>query len=306
MLFFFHLFIGLAAGAVLAVLFKNKWAILFTGLGGVICDLLDKPLGHIFLSSSINDGRIFIHTLLVFCICLVLGLILWKLNHKRIFFVCLSAGIILHQLGDEMWNVPRNWFWPLFGPFEDATYIWPAVPDWFIIIAQIAVWTAGILLGLYGAVVVRKLAVPRTNKPVRILLTVSAFAALLLAFRSVIWDVFLTGPWADYFGTMLQHELLTFSEYICGIGSVIILLLFINYPVVLSGNVQQHILAALGIFTFCAAVISAVLLLSGIQLDFGYGENTTALLLSITGLSAAGIVLFLLRGKISALTAFKS
>ncbi|HJJ48485.1 MAG TPA: metal-dependent hydrolase [Methanocorpusculum sp.] len=297
MLFFFHLFVGLCVGCLLAVLFKNKWAVLFTGLGGVICDLLDKPLGHIFLSGSINDGRIFSHTLLFFFILLMLGVILWKINHKRVFFLCLSTGVLLHQLGDEMWAIPHNWFWPLFGPFEDSTYNWPALPDWFMVVAEIAIAAAGCALGIYCAAVIYKLLYRRVKKAVSVILSAAAFLAAAFGFHYFIRHVFLEGPWADYFGTMLQHELLTASEYICGIGSVILILLVIAFPFTFSKGLREKILGAYGIFCIAAAVVSAVLLLFGIQVEMGYGNSVPALLLSFAGLVLCGGILFGLRKK---------
>ena len=299
MLFFFHLFVGLAIGCLLAVLLKNKWAVLFTGIGGVICDLVDKPLGHIFLSGSINDGRIFSHTLLVFLILLILGVVLWKLNRRRIFFLCLSIGVILHQLGDEMWSIPQNWFWPFFGPFCESTAIWPAIPEWFIIIAQTAVIIVAIGVGVYCAAVVWKLLHARIAKLPCYILSAAGFLIPAAAFWYLIWHVFLAGPWADYFGTMLQHELLTVSEYVCGAGSVLLILLVVAFPFTFSSALREKTLMVYGIFCMAAAVISAVLLLFGIQVEMGYG-STAALVLSFAGLIVSGGILTGLRKKIAA------
>lgn len=299
MLFFFHLFVGLAVGCLLAVLFKSKWAILFTGLGSIICDLLDKPLGHIFLSGSINDGRIYSHTLLFFFILLVIGLILWRINKKRIFFLCLSAGIILHQLGDEMWEIPKNWFWPFFGPFEASTEIWPALPDWFIVIAQVAISIAGYAIGVYLAAVVFKLLYSKTKKSLCVVCSAAAFLIPAFGFRYLVWNVLLQGPWGGYFGTMLQHELLTVSEYISGIGSVILILLVVSYPFTPSAAFRERTLGIYGIVCIGTAVISAVLLLFGIQVEMGYGGSVPALVISFAGLVLCGGILFGMRKRIA-------
>lgn len=90
---------------------------------------------------------------------------------------------------------------------------------------------------------------------------------------------------------MLQYELLTLSECVCGIGSVVLILLCIRHPFVLPEKTQYVIFAVLGVICVCAAVLSAVLLPFGIQLDFGYGENTA-------GLFAAGMAVFFLHRKL--------
>jgi len=110
MLIFHHLFLGLIAGMILAVLLSNKWAVLYGGIGAILPDLLDKPLGHILLAESINDGRIYAHSLTIAVILIIIGLTIWVQNRERILLLCIGVGVLTHQFGDAMWNAPVNWF----------------------------------------------------------------------------------------------------------------------------------------------------------------------------------------------------
>ena len=74
MLIFHHLFLGLIVGIMLAVILSNKWAVLYGGIGAILPDLLDKPLGQILLAETINWGRIYAHTLIIAVILIIMGL----------------------------------------------------------------------------------------------------------------------------------------------------------------------------------------------------------------------------------------
>ncbi len=74
MLIFHHLFLGLIVGIILAVLLSNKSAVLYGGIGAILPDLLNKPLGQILLVDTLNYGRIYAHTLILAVIMIILGL----------------------------------------------------------------------------------------------------------------------------------------------------------------------------------------------------------------------------------------
>ncbi|MEA2035839.1 MAG: metal-dependent hydrolase [Euryarchaeota archaeon] len=116
MLFFCHLLTGFVIGLVLSGLFKDRRAILFCSIGSILPDLIDKPLGHIILAGSLNDGRIFAHSLIGLMTICLLGIILWKQKGSPV-LLYLVPGIISHVLLDAMWNIPINWFYPALGPF---------------------------------------------------------------------------------------------------------------------------------------------------------------------------------------------
>jgi len=117
MLIFFHLFTGIVIGLLIGDLFHDRrWVIPFT-IGAVLPDLIDKPIGYIFFADVFGNGRIFMHSLLVFGILLIIGLVSWKHRaHPAILAVAL--GVLSHQILDLMWEDPTTWYYPLFGPFH--------------------------------------------------------------------------------------------------------------------------------------------------------------------------------------------
>jgi len=116
MLLFCHLLTGFVIGLVLFGLFKDRRVLVFCTIGSILPDLIDKPLGHIILAGSLNDGRIFAHSLLGLMTICILGIILWKQKGSPV-LLYLVPGIISHLLLDAMWDIPVNWFYPALGPF---------------------------------------------------------------------------------------------------------------------------------------------------------------------------------------------
>ena len=296
MLIFHHLFIGLIIGIILAVLLSNKWAVLYCGIGGILPDLLDKPLGQILLADTLNYGRIYAHTLLFAAILIILGMLIWYKNRQRILLFCLGIAVLFHQLSDAMWNAPINWFWPFLGPFPPSTDIYPPIPEGYLIFLYLASW---ILAGIAGAAVISILYrhqghfLTKGTKGRQILTAggmILVGAGTILMVKYLIWDLFLTGPWADYFGTMYLHELLSISEWIYGIISLILILMIIGYPVKFSKKIRKLAIKICGI----GAVMMSFLLLIGIALgspvDFIYVEIGWKLL-ACAGFFVGGVVL---------------
>jgi len=83
-------------------------------LGGLLPDIIDKPLGLIALHSLHNNGRLFFHTLLVLA---VLGLAGWLLYRRgnRAGLLTLTLGMAAHLGLDAAWQEPRTFFWPFPG-----------------------------------------------------------------------------------------------------------------------------------------------------------------------------------------------
>ena len=125
MLILGHLVIGLIIGFILYEIFHARSLIVFCAIGSVLPDLVDKGLGHIVFSSSLDNGRIFFHSLIIVLLFAVVGLIVW--NYYRSFaFLVVGLGVLLHQVVDMMWKQPVTWYYPLLGPYPvDVT------PDYF-------------------------------------------------------------------------------------------------------------------------------------------------------------------------------
>jgi LexA-binding, inner membrane-associated putative hydrolase len=116
MYFFFHLFTGIVLGLLIADLVNDRRWVIPCAFGAVLPDLIDKPIGYMVFADVLGNGRILMHSLLVFCGFLMLGLIIWKRSaHPAVLAVAL--GIFSHQALDLMWQDPRTWYFPLFGPF---------------------------------------------------------------------------------------------------------------------------------------------------------------------------------------------
>lgn len=116
MLFFSHLVIGIFAGIILAFLFNDSRVVIFTAVGSVLPDLIDKPVGYILLGDWISNGRIFFHGFWLMLFLLVAGVVIF-IRLKNSYLLAFSLGITVHQIADTMWNSPVNWFWPMFGPY---------------------------------------------------------------------------------------------------------------------------------------------------------------------------------------------
>lgn len=117
MLFLGHLVIGLIAGFILYEIFHDQNVIIFCALGSVLPDIVDKPLGHIFLNSVLDNGKIYFHSLIIFLLFVITGILVWK-YYRSSSFLYVALGIIIHQIVDLMWNRPVNWYFPFLGPYQ--------------------------------------------------------------------------------------------------------------------------------------------------------------------------------------------
>jgi len=82
----------------------------FVVLLTLLADIIDKPLGLIIFSETINNGRVWFHSLAVNLV-LSAVLLLWR---KPLVYV---LALWLHQLCDRMWMRPWVALWPLTGAF---------------------------------------------------------------------------------------------------------------------------------------------------------------------------------------------
>jgi len=116
MLILAHLVIGLIIGFILCRIFHARSIIVFCAIGSILPDIVDKGLGRIILSSGLDNGRIFFHSLGIVLLFVMVGLIVWK-YHRSFAFLVVGFGVLLHQMADTMWTQPVSWLYPLLGPF---------------------------------------------------------------------------------------------------------------------------------------------------------------------------------------------
>ena len=83
-----------------------RWVIFFA----LLADLIDKPVGLVIFRETINNGRVYFHSLLVN---LLLTLVLIALRKPLIYPLALWT----HQLCDRMWMRPWTAMWPFTGTF---------------------------------------------------------------------------------------------------------------------------------------------------------------------------------------------
>ncbi len=123
-----HLVAGLILGLVAWRLSGDRRAVAVGAFGAVLPDLIDKPLGHIFLKETVDYGRIYFHGLAILTILLLLGIVLWYYR-GTILGIVLAAGVFSHQIMDGMWQSPVAWYWPFLGQYpkhQYTDYFWNA------------------------------------------------------------------------------------------------------------------------------------------------------------------------------------
>jgi membrane-bound metal-dependent hydrolase YbcI (DUF457 family) len=86
----------------------------FLAIGALLPDLIDKPLGRVILAHTLANGRIIGHTLLFSFLIFLIGLYLYD-KRREIIILNLATGSFFHLIEDQMWNIPKTLFWPLFG-----------------------------------------------------------------------------------------------------------------------------------------------------------------------------------------------
>jgi membrane-bound metal-dependent hydrolase YbcI (DUF457 family) len=151
MLILCHLFVGTILGLVLSDLLRDRRLVAACMAGAVLPDLIDKPLGHLLLKATIDNGRLFTHSLLL---CLLLFLIAGLLIFRRKgpLLMGIGVGVLSHQILDAMWTQPELWYYPLLGQYTKQSY-----PDFFLHMLLVELTTptewlffAGILICLFS------------------------------------------------------------------------------------------------------------------------------------------------------------
>ncbi len=147
MFIFAHLFAGALLGLLLWHLTNDRRAISLCIAGSILPDLVDKPLGFLF-PEILGSGRTIFHSLGIVLFILIVTFLFFQSNN-RLPGAGVAGAVLLHQVLDEMWTLPANWFYPLFGPFQGTmipdylgTYFWFEITnpgEWLFMIGTLIV-----------------------------------------------------------------------------------------------------------------------------------------------------------------------
>ncbi|NQU71462.1 MAG: metal-dependent hydrolase [Rhodospirillales bacterium] len=83
-------------------------------VGSLLPDIIDKPVGQLLLRETLDNGRLFCHTLLFLIILTLLGAYVYRKTRGN-WLLVLSGGVFAHLALDQIWRTPRTLFWPLYG-----------------------------------------------------------------------------------------------------------------------------------------------------------------------------------------------
>jgi hypothetical protein len=147
MFIFAHVFAGALLGLVFWHLTNDRRAIAVCIAGSIIPDVIDKSLGLLF-PSVLNSGRTVFHSLGLVVVILLFTLLFVRSN-LRLLGIGVVCAILLHQVFDEMWTLPANWFYPLLGPFQGymipdyiITYFWWEITnpsEWLFMVGSVVI-----------------------------------------------------------------------------------------------------------------------------------------------------------------------
>jgi hypothetical protein len=147
MFIFAHIFAGALLGLGFWHLTNDRRAVPLCIIASILPDLIDKSLGLLF-PSVLGGGRTVFHSLMIVGV-LIIGVLLFVRSRTVLLGVGVAGAILLHQLFDEMWTLPANWYYPLLGPFQGqmipeyvGTYFWLEITnpsEWVFMIATVAI-----------------------------------------------------------------------------------------------------------------------------------------------------------------------
>jgi membrane-bound metal-dependent hydrolase YbcI (DUF457 family) len=147
MLIFAHVFAGALLGLGFWHLTHDRRAIPVCIAVSILPDLIDKSLGLLF-PLVLGGGRTVFHSLIIVGVVL-LCLLLFVRSRFVLLGVSVAGALLLHQIFDEMWNLPANWFYPFLGPFQGqmipeyiGTYFWLEISnpsEWMFMIGTVAI-----------------------------------------------------------------------------------------------------------------------------------------------------------------------
>ena len=139
--------LGTAAALVYVTLGRSRIDYRYILLGSIAPDLVDGLLGLVVFEGP--SGRWAAHSLLAptaVAVVVLLGL----RGDRRLSVFGLAVGWLVHLVADGMWQAPRTFLWPLFGPRFASE---PAEPySWSLLtepLAHLSTWGAELVgLGL--------------------------------------------------------------------------------------------------------------------------------------------------------------
>jgi len=151
MFIFAHIFTGALLGLVFWHLTNDRRAVPLCIAASILPDVIDKSLG-LLVPSVLGGGRTVSHSLMMVCVILILCLLLFVRSRFVLLGVGVACALLLHQIFDEMWILPANWFYPLLGPFQGemipeyiGVYFWLEITnpsEWMFLIASVAILAA--------------------------------------------------------------------------------------------------------------------------------------------------------------------
>jgi hypothetical protein len=147
MFIFAHVFAGALLGLVFWHMTNDRRAIIICIAGSILPDVIDKSLGLLF-PSVLGGGRTVFHSLSIVFIILIVALLFVRSN-LRLMGLGLACAILLHQVFDEMWTLPANWFYPLLGPFQGSM-----IPDYILTYFRFEITNPSEWLFMFGSVVI--------------------------------------------------------------------------------------------------------------------------------------------------------
>jgi hypothetical protein len=147
MLIFAHIFAGALLGLGFWHLTNDRRVLPLCIIASVLPDLIDKTLGLAF-PLVLGGGRTVFHALIIVGVFL-LCILLFARSRYVLLGLGVACAILLHQVLDEMWLMPANWFYPLLGPFQGemipeyiGTYFWVEVSsrsEWIFMIGTVVI-----------------------------------------------------------------------------------------------------------------------------------------------------------------------
>jgi membrane-bound metal-dependent hydrolase YbcI (DUF457 family) len=148
MLIFAHVFAGAFLGLEFRHLSYDRRAIPLCIAASILPDVIDKSLGLAF-PLVLGGGRTVFHSLMIVGAVLLLCLLLFVRSRFVLLGVGVVCALLLHQIFDDMWTLPANWFYPLLGTFQGqmipdyfGTYFWLEITnpsEWMFLIASVAI-----------------------------------------------------------------------------------------------------------------------------------------------------------------------
>ncbi len=147
MFIFAHVFAGALLGLIFWHLTNDRRAILVCIAGSIVPDIIDKSLGLLF-PAALGSGRTVFHTLGIALLILTISLI-FILSNLRVLGIGFACAILLHQIFDEMWLLPANWFYPLLGPFQGQM-----IPEYIYAYFWFEITNPSEWLFMFGSVVI--------------------------------------------------------------------------------------------------------------------------------------------------------